>query len=291
MDVTWEWESSTDQSNWTPVTGADTNSITLGTEDIGNYYRVTATYDDEKGSGKTATGETTNAVVTAPPTNQNPEFDSNAATTVTVVENTPAGENIGDAYTATHADSVGTLVYSLDTTGANTFDIDTSTGQLKTKVALDHESTPSYTVTVSVTDGMDDYSNADTAEDDSIDVTISVTNIEVPAMSRLRQRLQRPTGCGEAQRHLDGGNGHHNSAVDGYDVQYQEKDAQSCRYLDRNVCHHEQRHNHHRAGLQQDLRGAGAVKEQRGGERLVDHWRGKHPKPAECVVLAGIPDG
>ena len=65
----WAWESSTDQSNWTPVTGADTNSITLGTEDIGNYYKATATYDDEKGSGKTATGVTINAVVTAPLTN------------------------------------------------------------------------------------------------------------------------------------------------------------------------------------------------------------------------------
>ena len=82
--VTWAWENSTDQSNWTPITGADTDSITLGTEDIGNYYRVTATYDDEKGSGKTATGETTNAVVFAPPTNLNPEFASNAATTLSV---------------------------------------------------------------------------------------------------------------------------------------------------------------------------------------------------------------
>ena len=130
--VAWLWESSTDQNNWTTVNGADTDSLTLGTGDVGNYYRVTATYDDELAGGKTAVGETANAVVTAPPTNQNPEF-ADATATREVAENTPAGQNIGAPITATHADGKGTLVYSLDTTGADTFDIDSSTGQLKTK--------------------------------------------------------------------------------------------------------------------------------------------------------------
>ena len=180
--VTWAWENSTDQSNWTPITGADTDSITLGTEDIGNYYRVTATYDDEKGSGKTATGETTNAVVFAPPTNLDPEFASNAATTLSVPENTPAGQNIGDPYTATHGDSKGTLVYSLGGTDDASFDFDTSTGQLKTKTIFDYDTDTktSYTVTISVSDGMDDYSNADTAEDGTIIVTINVTDVQLP---------------------------------------------------------------------------------------------------------------
>ena len=176
--VTWAWENSTDQSNWTRITGADTDSITLGTEDIGNYYRVTATYEDEKGSGKTATGGTTNAVVFAPPTNLNPDFASNADTTLSVAENTPARQNIGDPYTATHGDSKGTLVYSLGGTDAASFDIGTSTGQLKTKTVFDYESDArSYTVTVSVSDGMDDYSNTDTVVDDTISVTISITDV------------------------------------------------------------------------------------------------------------------
>ena len=210
--VAWAWESSTDQSNWTPVTGADTNSITLGTEDIGNYYKVTATYDDEKGSGKTATGETTNAVVTAPPTNLDPEFDSNAATTVSVVENTPAGENIGDAYTASHADSVGTLAYSIDATSATNFDIESATGQLKTKTVFDFETdTTSYTVTVSVSDGMDDYSNTDTAEDATIEVTISVTNVnegpafadDAPATLEVAENTAAETDIGSAYTAID----------------------------------------------------------------------------------------
>ena len=178
--VAWLWESSTDQNNWTTVNGADTDSLTLGTGDVGNYYRVTATYDDELAGGKTAVGETANAVVTAPPTNQNPEF-ADATTTREVAENTPAGQNIGAPITATHADGKGTLVYSLDTTGADTFDIDSSTGQLKTKADLDYESgSATYHVTISVSDSLDDYSHADTVEDSSIDVTITVTDVNEP---------------------------------------------------------------------------------------------------------------
>ena len=82
---------------------------------------------------------------------------------------------------ATHADSVGTLVYSLDATGASNFDIDSSTGQLKTKTVFDYEiDVISYTVTVSASDGLDSYSNADTAVDSSIDVTINVTDVNEP---------------------------------------------------------------------------------------------------------------
>ena len=178
--VAWLWESSTDQNNWTTVNGADTDSLTLGTGDVGNYYQVTATYDDELAEGKTAVGETTNAVVTAPPTNQNPEF-ADATATREVAENTPAGQNIGAPITATHADGKGTLVYSLDTTGADTFDIDSSTGQLKTKTVFDYEiDGTNYTVTVSVSDSLDSYSNADTAVDGSITVTINVTDVNEP---------------------------------------------------------------------------------------------------------------
>ena len=118
--------------------------------------------------------------MTAPPTNQNPEF-TDATATREVAENTPAGQNIGAPITATHADGKGTLVYSLDTTGADTFDIDSSTGQLKTKAVLDYESgSAMYHVTVSVSDGLDDYSHADTVEDSSIDVTITVTDVNEP---------------------------------------------------------------------------------------------------------------
>ena len=173
--VTWKWESSTDQINWTVIDGETTDSFTPGSDDIGDYLRVTATYDDELGLGKTAAA-VSGAVLTAPATNLQPEF-AGATATRSVVENTASGEPVGAPISATHADSKGTLVYSLDTTGATDFDIDSSTGQLKTKSVFDYETdTRSYTVTVSVSDGMNDYSVVDTAEDDSIEVTIEVTD-------------------------------------------------------------------------------------------------------------------
>ena len=178
---TWSWEISDDgQNNWETITGVDTNSYTAQEADIGKYLQVTVTYTDSFGGSKTANGETA-AVATAPTTNEQPEF-ADATTTRSVVENTVADTNIGDPVAATHADSVGTLAYSLDTTGADTFDIDAATGQLKTRNALNYETTTSYTVTVSVHDGLDDYSNTDTTEDANIEVTVSVTNIDVPAV-------------------------------------------------------------------------------------------------------------
>ena len=121
------WESSTDptnQNSWTTINGETTDNITPETGDVGNYYKVTATYEDGHGPDQTATGETTNAVVDRPATNEHPEF-ADATATREIAENTPADQNIEAPVAATHPDSVGTLVYSLDATGASSFDIDT----------------------------------------------------------------------------------------------------------------------------------------------------------------------
>ena len=178
---TWVWEKSDDgQSNWTAISGETTDSYTPDANDDGDYLRVTVTYTDDDGAGKTAQEETSSAVVLRPATNEHPSF-ADATTDRSVAENTSAGQNIGDPVTATHADSVGTLVYSLDATDASNFDIDSSTGQLKTKTVFDYEiDDTSYTVTVSVSDSLDSYSNADTAVDSSITVTITVTDVNEP---------------------------------------------------------------------------------------------------------------
>ena len=224
--VTWVWQSSTDQSNWTIISSATTDSITLGTEDVGNYYRATATYDDQKGPEKTATGETTGAVTEAPVTNRNPEFPSDAATTRSVAENTPARQNLGAPVSATHADSVGTPVYSLGGTDASSFDIDTSTGQLKTKTVFDYETdATSYTVTVSVTDGMDEYSNTDTVVDATIDVTINVTNIDTPDVPAAPTVTATPGAAAGLTVTWTAVTATATKPVDGYDVQYREKDT------------------------------------------------------------------
>ena len=131
VDVTWVWETSSDKTNWTPIDGATTDTYIPQEDDIDDYLRVTATYDDEFGAGKTAEAETV-AVLALPATNLQPSF-ADATATRTVQENTAADVNIGEPVGAAHPDSVGTLVYTLDTTGAATFDIDSATGQLKTR--------------------------------------------------------------------------------------------------------------------------------------------------------------
>ena len=72
-----------------------------------------------------------------------------------------------------------TLTYGLlSGADADLFDIE-STGrrQLKTKAPLDHETKETYMVTVTVTDGKDAEDNFAPAVDDTIRVTIMVTDV------------------------------------------------------------------------------------------------------------------
>ncbi|MDE0397656.1 MAG: cadherin domain-containing protein [Candidatus Poribacteria bacterium] len=100
--------------------------------------------------------------------NEAPVFTEGATATRAIAENTAADTNIGTAIAATDPDADSTLTYTLGGTDAAAFGIVSTTGQLQTKAALDHETKDSYTVTVSVSDG---------TLTDSITVTISVTDV------------------------------------------------------------------------------------------------------------------
>ena len=105
---------------------------------------------------------------TAPTTtNTTPTFTEDASTTRSVAENTSANVNIGNAVAATDPEN-DTLTYTLSGTDAASFDIESTTGQLKTKSTLDYKTKSTYTVTVTVSDG---------SLTDTITVTINVTNI------------------------------------------------------------------------------------------------------------------
>ena len=166
--VTWSWESSPDQNTWTPISGATSESYTPVAGDEKNYLRVTASYTDGHGSGKSAHKVSGSAVLAASP-NSPPSFSAET-TSRSVAENTGSGQNIGDPVTAMDADSGDTLTYSLGGGGAASFDIVPASGQLQTKAALDFETTRSYTVTVTATDT--------SQSSDTITVTINVTNVD-----------------------------------------------------------------------------------------------------------------
>ena len=111
-------------------------------------------------------------IMRTPDANVAPGFAS-ATTSRTVAENMAAGEDIGNPVAANDANG-DALTYTLGGADAAPFDIDPATGQLSTKAALDYETKATYSVTVTARDSG--------GLRDSIDVTITVTNVEEVGM-------------------------------------------------------------------------------------------------------------
>ena len=164
------------------LSGTDASSFDI--EPLTGQLKTRAALDFESKSAYTVTvivsdGSLTDSTIVAinvtdvdeTPANNAPVFAEGSAASRIVAENTDAGENIGSAVSATDADN-DALTYSLGGTDAASFDIDSASGQLKTKSALDYETKTSYTVTISA------YDNTDTA---SITVTIAVSNVNEAA--------------------------------------------------------------------------------------------------------------
>ena len=143
-----------------------------------------------------------------------------------VAENSPASTAVGDPVPATDPEG-DTLTFALS--GAAEFSIDPATGQITVAAgaALDHESASSYTVTVTVSDGLDAAGNADPSADDSAQIAIAVTDVDEPparpgAPSLTRDR-NSPTSklivAWDAPSNAGG------PAITGYDLRYRAKGA------------------------------------------------------------------
>ena len=122
-----------------------------------------------------------------------PPVFASSSTTRSIPENTPAGVHIGEAVAAKDADAGDTLTYTLSGTDAASFEIDGTTGQLKTKAALDYETKNTYSVTVRA---------ADKILTDTIRVTIAITDVDEssgPAFagSRTTRFVKENTPAGE----------------------------------------------------------------------------------------------
>ena len=144
-----------------------------------------------------------------------------------VAENSAAGTNVGAAVAATDPEG-DTLTYSLTGTDANDFTIDSASGQIKVKSALDYETKTSYSVTVNVTDGKKADGTADTAIDDTIAVTINVTDVDEPppqmAAPSVTQNIATPkTKLDVSWTALTTTQMAGKPAVSDYDVQYKKK--------------------------------------------------------------------
>ena len=172
-DISWQWARSSDGSNWSDISGANSDSYTPVADDVGIYLQAVASYTDGHGPGKSA-----HAVMEQQTAQRGPSFEGDV--TFTVDENTPPGSLVGDAITATDPDG-DILTYSLSGIDASSFVLDGSTGQITvgSGTLLDYESRPTrYTVVVSVHDGKGAYGDDDSTIDDLIEVSIDVSNVD-----------------------------------------------------------------------------------------------------------------
>ncbi len=171
-DLQYLEDDSEDWSNGPQNVPGTSTSTTISSLKADTPYQVQVLATNAEGSGpysSPGSGQT-NA-----PSNSGPEF-AGATATRSLDENigsatTASAENLGAAFTATNTDG-DTLSFSLEGPDASSFDIDPDSGQLKTRVGVnyDHETTPTLSVTVKVSDGNDGS--------DTIDVTVTVNDVD-----------------------------------------------------------------------------------------------------------------
>ncbi len=109
--------------------------------------------------------------------NQLPVFTDGSGAMRALAENTAGVKDVGDPVGAADPEKT-TLTYALEGTHADTFSIDTRSGQLKTRSGrtYDYEATPRFSVDVKATDGH--------GGDRSIPVSIDLTDVnEVPVFT------------------------------------------------------------------------------------------------------------
>ena len=186
--TTWQWyRTSSRGSASTAITGADSQSYTPDATDVGRYLRVVASYDDGHGTGKSVSAVSANRVQEAPPVPEPPVFPTDGNYDRSISESLRAGSNVGAPVTASDGNN-DRLTYSI--AASDEFEIVESTGQLRTKVELDHEGREQYSVTVTATDP--------SGLTDTVSVTITVEDLnETPVVSgESSLELEEGTGTG-----------------------------------------------------------------------------------------------
>ena len=170
--LSWTWERSQNQADWTAIDGATSRRYTPDTGDLNHYLRATASYTDGHGAGKSAQESSDHQVRAKPVQNSPPDFGADNAERE-IAENSVATEPVGAPVAATDANN-DSLAYTLSAGHRDTFTVDGDTGQIRVKedAVLDHEARSRYSVTVTATDP----SNAS----DRIVVAITVTDVNEP---------------------------------------------------------------------------------------------------------------
>ena len=140
-----------------------------------------------------------------------PAFDTGLPGSVGVAENTAADTDIGSPFTATDNDL---LTWTLDGTDMESFAVDSDTGQLKTRAALDYEARSSYSVTVGVSDGTSSDTHA---------VSVGVTDVdEQPATPAAPDVTATPGATTSLTVRWTAPDANGGPAIAGYNLQYRQ---------------------------------------------------------------------
>ena len=175
-DVQYKKTSDTDWTEWNASDDGTTTSTTITGLTEGTKYEVQVRATNDEGDSAWSTSGKTNTQ----DKNVHAEFPDLTATR-SIAENSAAGTNVGDPVTANDTEN-HTLYYSLNGTDKDEFEIGLNTGQITVKSGSipDYEAKTSYSLTVEVSDRKDKDDNPDTKIDDTITVTINVTDVAEP---------------------------------------------------------------------------------------------------------------
>ena len=151
-----------------------------------NSYEVKVTASD----GTDDSAELT-LTVNVTDVNEPPTFSQAIPTTRTIAENSPEGTQVGGTFTADDPED-DALVYELSGTGHDKFAVDAN-GQIAvaSNAVLDFETQQTYTMDLSVSDAKDTDGNSDPEVDDTISITINLTDVPVPP---TMEQLEFSTG-------------------------------------------------------------------------------------------------
>ena len=176
--ATWTWSWNTTRiGSFTTISGASGKTYTPATADAGRYLKASVSYTDLFGSGQSAEQVSDNAVAANPP----PVFANNSVT-LSVNENTTSGTVGTITATDPDGDAITHSVGGTDETAfKEDFSLDASNGLItvRSDATIDHETRPSYSVTITATDP---YGGTDT-----VALTITVTNVDEHGTVTLSQ--------------------------------------------------------------------------------------------------------
>ena len=159
-----QWSRSGDQIAWTNISNATSHKHVPSSGDVGHYLRVTVTYTDVHGAGKSVSAISMNAVEGIQTQNAAPRFNilvrddlkggtGNEIITLEIAENSSLGSNVGNPVFAEDPDN-DELVYALVEPATSddradfmadrrddkgNFEIDPLTGQIMVNSNLDYE--------------------------------------------------------------------------------------------------------------------------------------------------------